>query len=197
MPPVDLLPGAAQQLSGGLRCGRGRLLDDGDDGVIGCASSRLASNDRRGASADRPPFLEMARVLIKRRSCGLAYLGSGQKTVRFHPRLGFRGSHGRSLLLAVVATDAADGDGKFGQPAAPGAESVAEHAKRVMGASESVIAVMLRLVGVVVDGPEQPSGASTSVPPRSQQSPGAPQRYPGYPLWSRSRTRSGCHFARE
>ncbi len=60
-------------------------------------------------------------------------------------------------------------------------EAVAKNAERIARTTEGVTAVMPAMVGVVVDGVEQSGGAGASVPPRSQQRPGAPQRDSAYP----------------
>lgn len=81
----------------------------------------------------------------------------------------------------VVAADAGDGEGEFGQAAAPGVEAVSEDAKGIVGPTEGIAAVLLGMVGVVVDGVEESGGASASLPPGLEQGPGAPEWDPAYP----------------
>ena len=83
--------------------------------------------------------------------------------------------------MLVVAADAGDGGGQLGEAVAPRPQTVAEDAKRVAGAAQGVTAMVLAMVGMVVDGIEEPGGAGSGVPPGPQQGPGAPERDPGYP----------------
>ena len=86
------------------------------------------------------------------------------------------------LCSPVVPGYSGEGGGEFGESSVPGSESGAEYAQWVVCAAEGVAAVVVGLVGVVVDGPEQCGGAGAGVPPWLEQRPGAPQGYPGYPF---------------
>ncbi|MDQ2788445.1 MAG: hypothetical protein M3Y73_01550 [Actinomycetota bacterium] len=81
----------------------------------------------------------------------------------------------------VVAADAGDGEGEFSQAAAPGAEAVTEDAKGIVGPTEGIAAVLLGMVGVVVDGVEESGRASASLPPGVEQGPGTPEWDLAYP----------------
>jgi hypothetical protein len=82
----------------------------------------------------------------------------------------------------VVAGQAGEAGGELVEPATPGTESGAEDPQGVAAAAQRVAAVVVGVVGVVVDRVQQRGRAGAGVPPGAQQGPGAPQRHPGYPL---------------
>lgn len=119
-------------------------------------------------------------MFVKGGTGGLAYFGAGAGVGGLRAGLGLGDRCGAGGFVLVVAVDAADGEGEFGEPAAPGLEAVTDDAKGVAGASKGV-AAMVGVVGVVVDGVEQPGRAGASFPPGSEQGPGTPEGHPGYP----------------